>query len=158
MDRMEEERNMFEGLRWNKEIVSLEDLHIPFNPSSERERSVVKRYHDDYEITPFSQSTQAWKLRIEEEDRQQYVDKFKMDVVEKDPTKCVGGDADDVVDLSADILRKTNDMDVEENSIDMEEVKIAMESSRTLLFCERMKGLLLHCLSLNERMKDQTIS
>ena len=29
---------------------------------------------------------------------------------------------------------------------------------RTLLFCERMKKLLLHRLPLNERMKDQSIS
>ena len=61
---------MFKGLGWDKEIVSLGDPHIPFNPSSERERSVVKRYRDDYKMTPFSQSTQAWKLRVvEEEDR-----------------------------------------------------------------------------------------
>ena len=55
-------------------------------------------------MNSFSQSTQAWKLTVEKEDRQRYADKFKMNVVEKDPTKCVGGDADDVVDLSADIL------------------------------------------------------
>ena len=155
---MGEERDMFEGLGWDKEIVSLGDPHIPFNPLLERERSVVKRYHDDYEMTLFLQSTQAWKLRVEEEDRQRYADKFKIDVVEKDPTKCVGGDADDVVDLSADIPWKTNDVDVEENSINMEEVKIAVESSRALSFRERMKRLSPHCLPLKERMKDRTIS
>ena len=95
---------------------------------------------------------------MEEEDRQRYADNFKMYVVEKDPTKCMDGDADDVVDLSADIPWKTNDVDVEENSIDMEEVKTAVESSRTLSFCKRMKRLSLHCLSLKEQMKDQTIS
>ena len=133
MDRMGEERDMFEGLGWDKEIVSLGDLHIPFNPSSKRERSVVKQYRNDYEMTPFSQSTQTWKLRVEE-DRQQYTDKFKVDVVEKDPTKCLGGDADDMVDLSADIPWKMNDVDVEENSINKEKVKIAVESSKTLSF------------------------
>ena len=126
MDRMGEERDMFEGLGWDKEIVSFGDPHIPFNPLSEKKRSVVKRYCDDYEMTLFSQSTQTWKLRVEDEDRQQYADKFKMDVVEKDQTKCVSKNADDVIDLSADIPWKTNDVDVEENSIDMEEVKIAM--------------------------------
>ena len=81
-----------------------------------------------------------------------------MVVVEKDPTKYVDGDVDDVVDLNADIPWKTNDVDVEENSIDMEEVKIALESSRTLSFCERMKRLSPHRLPLKERMKDRTIS
>ena len=91
MDRMGEEKDMFEGLGWDKEIVSLGDPHIPFNPSSEREKSVVKRDHDDYEMSPFLQSIQARKLRVEEDDRQRsYADKFKMDVVEKEPTKCVG--------------------------------------------------------------------
>ena len=59
---------------------------------------------------------------MEEEDRQRYADKFMMDVVKKDLTKCVDGDVDDVFDLSADIPWKTNDVDVEENSIHMEEV------------------------------------
>ena len=39
---MGEERDMFEGLGWDKEIVSLGDPHVPFNPSPERERSVAK--------------------------------------------------------------------------------------------------------------------
>ena len=60
-----------------------------------------------------------------------------MDVVEKDPIKCMGGDANDMVDLNADIPWKTNDVDVGENSIDMEEIKIAMESSRTFFFVRR---------------------
>ena len=95
---------------------------------------------------------------MEEEDWQQYADKFKMDVVEKDPTKCVDRNADDVVDLSADIPWKTNDVDAEENSIDMEEVKIAVESSRILSFHKKIKRLSPHCLLLKERMKDQMIS
>ena len=48
---------MFEGLGWDKEIVSLGDPHIPFNPSPEREKSVVKRYREEYEMTPFLQSS-----------------------------------------------------------------------------------------------------
>ena len=96
---------MFEGLGWNKEIVRLGDPHVPFNPSLERERSAAKRYREDYEMTLFSQSTQAWKWRLEEEERQRYADKFKMkkDVVQKDSRNCVDRDADDAVDLSADI-------------------------------------------------------
>ena len=90
MDRMGEERDMFEGLGWDKEVVSLGDPHIPFNPSSKRERSVVKQYRDDCEMTPFSQSIQAWKLRVEDEDEQQYADKFKMNVVEKKPNQMRG--------------------------------------------------------------------
>ena len=39
---MEEERDIFEGVGWDKEIISLGNPHIPFNLLSERERSVVK--------------------------------------------------------------------------------------------------------------------
>jgi hypothetical protein len=39
---MEDERYMFDNLGRNEEIVSLEDPHIPFNPSSERERNENK--------------------------------------------------------------------------------------------------------------------
>ena len=56
-------------------------------------------------MTPFSQSTQAWKLRAEE-DQRRYAAKFEIDAVKKNLTKSVGGDPNDVVDLSADILRK----------------------------------------------------
>ena len=38
-----------------------------FNPSPEHERSAAKRYHEDYDMTLFLQSTQAWKWRVEEE-------------------------------------------------------------------------------------------
>ena len=66
----EDERDAFAGLGWEVEIVRLADPHTPFNPSPKRGVSGAKRFHDDYEITPFSQSTQAWKSRLEEEDRQ----------------------------------------------------------------------------------------
>ena len=55
---------MFDGLGWDEEIVSLEDPHIPFNPMPKRERnekSAAERFCDEYVMTPFSQSTQAWK-------------------------------------------------------------------------------------------------
>ena len=57
---MGEKRDMFDGLGWDEEIVSLEDPHIPFNPLLERERnekSAVEQFRDEYVMTPFSQST-----------------------------------------------------------------------------------------------------
>ena len=72
-----DERDPFAGLGWEVEIVRLADPHTPFNPSPERAVSGAKRFHDDYEIKPFSQSTQAWKSRLEEEDRQRYVNQRK---------------------------------------------------------------------------------
>ena len=73
----EDERDPFVGLGWEVEIVRLVDLHTPFNPSPERGVSGANRFRDDYEITPFSQSTQAWKSRLEEDDRQRYVKRIK---------------------------------------------------------------------------------
>ena len=74
----ENERYPFAGLGWEVEIVRLADPHIHFNPSPERGVSGAQRFRDDYEIIPFSQSTQAWKSRLEEEDRQQYVEWVKL--------------------------------------------------------------------------------
>jgi hypothetical protein len=62
MDRMEETRDMFEGLGCDDEIANLGKPYVPFNPSPERERnerSAIERFRDDYIIKPFSQSTQA---------------------------------------------------------------------------------------------------
>ena len=78
--------------------------------------------------------------------------------MEKDLTKCVGGDPNDVVDLGEDILRKPGDVDVEDNSFDIEEIKVAGESSKTLSFHKKMRGLSPHRLPLKERMKDRKIS
>jgi hypothetical protein len=150
MNRMGEKRDMFEGLGCDWEIENLGDPFIPVNPSPERERderSAIDRFRDDYVITPFSQSTQAWRMRAEE-DRRRYE--------EKDLTKSVGGDPNDVIDLSADIWLKPGDVD--DNSIDIEEVKVAGESSKTLPFRKKMRGLSPHRLPLKERKKDRTIS
>ena len=49
----EEEEDPFEGLGWGADIVRLADPHIPFNPAQEYGMSGVKRYQDDYELTPF---------------------------------------------------------------------------------------------------------
>ena len=73
-----DEKDLFAGLGWEVEIVRLVGPHIPFNPSPERRVSGAKRFRDDYEIMPFSQSTQAWKSRLEEKDRQRYVEQIKM--------------------------------------------------------------------------------
>ena len=66
----EDERDPFAGLGWVVEMIRLADPHIPFNLLPKRGMSGAKRFCDDYEIVPFSQSTQAWKSRLEEEDRQ----------------------------------------------------------------------------------------
>ena len=58
---MGDERDMFAGLGWEKEIRSLADPHIPVNLSPEFEFAAGNRSSDDYELTPFSQSTQAWR-------------------------------------------------------------------------------------------------
>ena len=52
---------MFAGLMWEKEITSLEDPHISVNLSPEFEFRLGNRASDDYDLTPFSQSTQAWR-------------------------------------------------------------------------------------------------
>jgi hypothetical protein len=150
MDRMGKKRDIFEGLRCDEEIENLGEPHIPFNSSPERERderNARDRFLDDYVMTFFSQSTQAWKMRAEE-DQRRYTDKFEIDAVENDLTKFVGGDPNDVIDLSADILRKSGDVYVEDNSIDIKEVKVAGESSKTLSICKKMKGLSPHRLPL----------
>jgi hypothetical protein len=150
MNRMGEKRDMFEGLGCDGEIENLGNPYIPVNPSHERERderNARGRFRDDYVMTPFSQSIQAWRIRAEE-DRRRYA--------EKDLTKYVGGDPNDVVDLSTDIWLKPGDVD--DNSIDIEEVKVAGETSKTLFFRKKIRGLSPHRLPLKERKKDRTIS
>ena len=45
---MRDERDMFVGLGWEKEIRRLGDTHIPFNPSPEFEFAAGNRGSDDY--------------------------------------------------------------------------------------------------------------
>ena len=61
---MGDERDMFAGLGWEKEIRSLRDLHIPFNPSPEFEFVAENRSSNDYKLTSFLQSTQSWRWRV----------------------------------------------------------------------------------------------
>ena len=49
-----DEKDMFAGLGWEKEIRSLGDHHIPFNPSPEFEFVAGNRGSDDYKLTSFS--------------------------------------------------------------------------------------------------------
>ena len=84
MDRMRKERDMFEVLEWDEEIQNLGDPHIPLNSTHECERdekSARERFRDEYVVTHFSQSTQAWKMRAEEA-QPRYVDNFEIDAVE----------------------------------------------------------------------------
>ena len=156
-----DERDPFARLGWEVEIMRLADPHTPFNPSPKHWVSGAKRFHDDYEITPFSQSIQAWKSRLEEEDRQRHVKRIKMrsEKVQKRSEAIVECEMFDAVDLSSDIpwtLTKTDD---DEESNDMEQgTKPMAELTEDLSFCERMKRLSPHRLPLKERMKDRTIS
>ena len=69
MHTMGEERDMFAGLGWEKEIRSLGDPHVPFNSSPEHDIGATNRYSDDYELTPFSQSTQPWRWMMQGEQK-----------------------------------------------------------------------------------------
>jgi hypothetical protein len=82
---MEDERDMFAGLGWEKKIKSLGDPHIPFSPPPEIEFVAGNRGSNDYELTPFSQSTQAWRWRVQEEQKQyEKNEKRQADLLEKD--------------------------------------------------------------------------
>jgi hypothetical protein len=133
---MGEKRDMFAGLGWEKEIKSLGDPHIPFNSSSEFEFRHGNAGHDDYELTPFLQSTQAWRWRVQEEQKQyEKKEKIREDVSEKD------------VDLDEDKSHETE-----------KEVKEGGESSKSLSLRQRMRALPPHHLSLKDRIRDKPIS
>ena len=51
---MGDERDMFAGFGWEKEIRSLGEPHIPFNSSPKFEFAAGNQSSDDYELTPFS--------------------------------------------------------------------------------------------------------
>ena len=157
----EDERDPFAGLEWEVEIVRLANPHTPFNPLPERRVSGAKRFRDDYEITSFSQSTEAWKSRLEEEDRQRYVERIKMrlEKVLKRSEAIVECEMFDATDLSLDIPWPLTETDDDEESNDVEQgTKPMAELTEDLSFHERMKRLSPHRLPLKERMKDQTIN
>ena len=96
--------------------MQLADPHIPFNPAQKHGVSGVKRYRDDSEMTSFSQSTQAWKSRVEEEEQQQYAERLRMraDQVQEQMESTIGCKVEDVIDLSVDIVWTQIEMDGEE--------------------------------------------
>ena len=103
MHTMGDERDMFVGLGWEEEIRSLGDSHVPFNPSPRHDIGAKNQYSDDYERTPFSQSTQAWRWRMQEEHKQYTKnDKRRADVLEKDARRCMNSEANDADDLNED--------------------------------------------------------
>ena len=61
MHTMGEAKNMFVGLGWEKDIQSLGDPHVPFNPSPKHDISARNQNSDNYKLSPFSQPTQAWR-------------------------------------------------------------------------------------------------
>jgi hypothetical protein len=82
---MGDERDMFARLGWEKEIRSLRDHHILFNPWPELDFAAENRSSDDYELISFSRSTQAWKWKVQEEQKQyEKKEKKKENVPEKD--------------------------------------------------------------------------
>ena len=54
-----DERDMFVGLGWEKEIRSLENFHVLFNLSLEYDIGVVNQHSNDYKMTSFLQFTQT---------------------------------------------------------------------------------------------------
>ena len=109
--------------------------------------SGAKRFRDDYEIIPFSQSTQAWKSKLEEEDRQQYIEpvKMRMEKVQKKSEATVECEMFDAVDLNTDIPWTIIKMDDEEESNDVEQgTKPMAELTKVLSFRKRMKRLSPH--------------
>ena len=70
MHSMGDKRDIFAGLTWKKEIRSLGDPHVHFNSLPKHNICVVNRYSNDYKLTSFSQSTQTWRWRMQEEQKQ----------------------------------------------------------------------------------------
>ena len=101
-----DEGDPFAWLGWGAKIVSLADPHIPFNPSPKGGLSDAKWFRDDYKITPFSQSTQVWKWRMEQKERKQYVERLKMrrKKVLKKLEATIECDMFEAIDVSKDIL------------------------------------------------------
>ena len=133
---MGDERDMFAGLGWEKEIRSPGDPHIPFNPSPKFEFTAGNRGSDDYELTPFLQSTRAWQWRVQEEQKK----------YEKKEKK------------HEDVSEKDADLDKDKSNETEQEVKVKGEFSKSLSFWERMQGLSPHPRPLKDRMRDKTFS
>jgi len=154
---MGEERDVFKGLGWDEEIVSLVDPHIPFKPSPERdvnEKRATDRFGDEYVCPPFSQSSQTCLWTVEEEEEgQRYTDKLGRE-----------GGVLAAREVEAMYLTTGNRWTAEEvkrasNSVDIEEApEVRVGSSSTSRFREKMRRLSPHRPPWKERIKDRTIS
>ena len=113
---------MFAGLGWEKEIRSLGDPHISVNSSPEFEFRPEKRGSDDYELTPFSQATQAWSWRVQEEQKQYEKNEKNQD----------------------DVSEKNDDLDEEKSKETEQKVKVEDKSSKSLSLHQRMRALSPH--------------
>jgi tRNA(Leu) C34 or U34 (ribose-2'-O)-methylase TrmL len=67
---MGEKKDVFAGLGWEIESISLGNPHVSFNPSLKYDKRAGNQCNDDYELTPFSQFTQTWRWRMQKEQRQ----------------------------------------------------------------------------------------
>ena len=139
---------MFFGLGWEKEIKSLKDFDVHFIPSSDYDIRAGNQCSDNYDPTPFSQSTQAWRLRKQEEQKQYAKNiTWRAYVQEKDVTINMNSESNVDDDLNVDNLMNTD-----------KRFKVVGDSLRPLLFRERMRKLSPHCVPLKERMRDKTVS
>jgi hypothetical protein len=131
-----DERDMFAGLGWENEIRSLGDPHILFNLSLEFEFVAGNRSIDDYELTPFSRSTQTWRWGVQEEQKPYETNEKRQ----------------------ANVPEKDADLDEDKSNETEQEMKVVGESLKSLSFCKRMRGLSSHRCPLKYRMRDKTIS
>lgn len=56
---MEEERDLFEGLRKGAETIRLLEFHVPCNPLREHEVSGAIEYCNEYKMIPLLQFKEA---------------------------------------------------------------------------------------------------
>ena len=129
---MGDDRDTLAGLGWEKEIRSLGEPDVPFISSPEC---------DDYELTPFLQSTEAKWWRMHEKHKQNVKKvRWRADVQKKE----IGRNEDGFV----------NDDKTTNNEVDEKEV---VESSKFLSFRERLRGLPPYSLTLNDRLKNKMV-
>ena len=129
MHTMGEKRDMFVGLRWKNEIKRLGKPHALLNPFPEHDIGAGKQNSNDFDLTPFLQSTQAWRWRIQEEQKSYAKnDKRRANVLEKDATRCMNSETDDAGELNEENLKY-----IEQG------IKVVDKSLMCLLFCNRIK-------------------
>jgi hypothetical protein len=154
---MGEERDVFKGLGWDEEIVSLADPHIPFNPSPERdvnEKRATDRFCDEYVCPPFSQSTRTCLWTVEEEEGQRYTEKLG-----REGGVLAAREVEEAMYLTTGNRWTAKEVKRASNSVDIEEApEVRVGSASTSRFREKMRRLSPHRPPLKERIKDWTIS